>query len=229
MCSLIAPRNHAITSAHRRLSLRERKCFRGAKANIISRAVLTRAAVTLVEAMVATTLTVMIGSSVLLSMSAAIDSAELGREHTIASGLAEQMLDEIAGRRYHALGAGPNQWPLGLAANEGPQRVNYDDIDDFDGYSVAAIDPYGIAYGQDNGQGGLRGTAFRCQPQWLSTWRLAVAVYYVNENNPSQRLAAGQTSNIRAVEVTVSVNRRGGGVQTLANLRRVFAYVPPTP
>jgi type II secretory pathway pseudopilin PulG len=188
-----------------------------------------RAAVTLVEALVATALTVMIGSSVLLSLSTAIDSAEMGREQTIAGGLAEQLLDEIAGRRYHALDASPLQWPLGPAGNEGPHRATFDDLDDFDRWASGAVNPHGIAYGQDGSQGSPRPAAFRCQPHWLSSWRLAVDVYYVSEANPSQRLAAGQTSNLRAVQVRVLADRPGGGVHTLADLRRVFAYVPPSP
>jgi len=188
-----------------------------------------RAGVTLVEAMVATTLTMMIGSAVMLSLTAAITSAEYGQQRAIAQGIADQLLDEIAGCRFHAPGSGPLAWPLGVEPGEGPTRASCDDLDDFAGYTAAVVDPYGQPLGRDQGTGGLRPAAFRCPDHLLASWRVAVNVYYVDESNPQVRLHSGQTSNLKAVEVLVLNNRDDGTTQTLAQARRVFAYVPPGP
>lgn len=193
------------------------------------RHVAPRDGVTLVEAMVATTLTVMVGSAVLLSLNAAVASAEFGQQRAIAQGIAEQLLDDIAGCRYHAPKSGPLAWPLGTEAGEGPTRDLCDDIDDLAGYTAAVVDPFGAPLGQDQGSGGRRPVAFRSTEHWLSSWRVAIEVYYVNESNPQQRLAAGQTSYLKAVEVHVLADRPRGATHTLATMRRVFAYVPPGP
>lgn len=188
-----------------------------------------RAGVTLVEAMVATTLTVMVGSAVLLSLTAAITSAEFGQQRAMAQGIAEQLLDEIAGCRYHSLETGPLAWPLGLEAGEGPNRENCDDLDDLTGYTAGVVDPFGIPLGEDQGTGGGRPAAFRSPDHWLASWRVAVEVYYVDESNPQLRLASGQTSYLKAVEVRVLADRPDGSTLSLASMRRVFAYVPPGP
>lgn len=188
-----------------------------------------RAGVTLVEAMVATTLTMMIGSAVMLSLSAAMTSAEYGQQRAIAQGIADQLLDEIAGSRYHASNSGPLVWPLGVEAGEGSNRASCDDIDDFAGYTAAVVDPYGQPLGRDQGNGSLRPTSFHCAEHWLASWSVAVSVYYVDESNPQLRLNSGQTSYLKAVEVRVLANRPNGGTQTLAQARRLFAYAPPGP
>jgi len=188
-----------------------------------------RTGVTQVEALVATTLTMMIGSAVMLSLTAAITSADYGQQRAIAQGIAEQLLDEIAGCRYHAPGSGPLAWPLGTEAGDGSTRASRDDLDDFAGYTAAVVDPYGQSLGHDQGNGALRPAAFHCPDHWLQGWRVAVDVYYVAESNPQVRLNAGQTSHLKAVEVRVVANRQDGTTQTLAQARRVFAYVPPGP
>jgi len=54
-----------------------------------------------------------------------------------------------------------------------------------------------------------------------------VDVYYVSESNLSTKLATGQTSDYRVVEVRITYNDPAQGTQLLATLKRVLSYVPP--
>jgi hypothetical protein len=104
----------------------------------------------------------------------------------------------------------------------GVGRERYDDIDDFCAVSATPPrDSYNVLLGTENGAGGQRHPNFAASTGLYANWRQAVEVYYVNNTNLSQRLAAGQTSNYRAVEVKILDDTR-----ELARLRRVIAYVP---
>jgi type II secretory pathway pseudopilin PulG len=181
---------------------------------------------TLVEALVSTAVTVIAGSAILLSLGSSLQTTEAAREEAIAAGIAQQIMDEIAGKRYGAPGADPRQWPLGPAAHEGNQRYKYDDLDDFHGWLSAPCDPWGVVLGQGDGEGSLRHANFRLRDGYFQKWRTAVEVFYVSDSDLSKLLAAGQTSYHRAAKVRVFVDRSDGSSRQLATLQRVFSYVP---
>ena len=81
----------------------------------------------------------------------------------------------------------------------------------------------------DDGSGGVRHPAFQAPVGLFDRWCQEVDVYYVSETNPTQRLASGQVSNLRAVEVRIMENDPQRGWCQLARLRRTVAYVPPPP
>lgn len=188
----------------------------------------SRRGITLVEALVATTLMVMTGGAVLLAVGGSLGASQEALERTIATGLAEQLLDEILGKRYHAVGASALQWPLGPNGGEGPHRANYDDVDDLRSYvRQPPVDMYDRRLGHDNGTGGTRHPAFAVSSDFLRFWRQEVDVYYVSASDPSVRLAPGATSYHRAVEVRIVVQPPGRSPRTLATVRRVITYLPP--
>ncbi len=183
---------------------------------------------TLVEALTAITVCTLAGAAVVLALNSTYQSNESMIRWMQAQGLAEQLADEIAGKRYHAVGADPEQWPLGPGRNEGPTRSQYDDLDDFARYAASPpVDPWDIAVGQGDGQGGWRHPALRLDNRIFQSWRQQVQVYYVDPADWSRRLPSGQTSLVRAVEVKILYVGSGGTVEELAHIRRVFAYVPP--
>jgi type II secretory pathway pseudopilin PulG len=187
-----------------------------------------RRGISLVEALVATTLMVMTGGAVLLAVGGSLGASQEALEQTVAAGLAEQLMDEILGKRYHAVGASPLQWPLGPNSNEGPHRANYDDVDDLRGYArQPPVDMYNRRLGYDNGTGGTRHPAFAVSSEMLRYWRQEVDVYYVSSSDPSIRLAPGATSYHRAVEVRIVARLPGRSPRTLATVRRVITYLPP--
>lgn len=197
---------------------------------VVRRAVRHRAAFTLVEALVAISITAIAASVLLLGVHASVQTTEEAFRRTIATGMAEQLLDEVLGARYHAVGVdglqttlSPSSWEL-----EGSGRERYDDVDDYHGVrSQPPEDLWGIELGADDGQGDLRHPNFRAPAGRLDHWRQEVDVYYVDESDLSVRLPAGQVSGYRAVEVRIYYDDPSGGSRELADLRRVVVYLPP--
>jgi type II secretory pathway pseudopilin PulG len=183
---------------------------------------------TLVEALVCTSIAAMAGAALLLGMSSAMQSTQEAIDQTVAAGLAQQLMDEIAAKRYCDALANPYETTLGPSSWEqaGRGRERFNDLGDFHGFvSQPPTDAWGMPLGADDGQGDRRHAAFRAE-DFLRGWRQEVEVYYVDPNDLSQRLLAGQVSNYRAVEVSIWRETPQGGSRRLAVLRRVFAYVP---
>lgn len=179
--------------------------------------------------MVAISITAMAGAVLLLAIETTVQNTTESVEQTIAAGMARQLVDEVLGCRYVAVGEYRLQYPLGPSDWElaGSGRDRYNDTDDFAGFEAQPPqDPWGIALGDDNGAGDLRHPAFRVPAGRFSDWRQKIDVYYVNENDLRQRLPEGATSNFRAVEVTISREQQDASLRELARMRRVFCYVP---
>ncbi len=185
---------------------------------------------TLVEALVAMSITVMAASLILLATETSLRTSDDAVDTTIAAGMAQQLIDEIMGQRYRAIGIDPYQYPLGPNSweQQGKGRERYDDTDDYHGLVArGAKDVWGKPLGEGDDIGGLRHPQFRVPAGYFGKWRQEVEVYYVNESNPSLRLAPNRASNFRAVEVRISREMPDGSLRPLAKLRRVYAYVPP--
>jgi type II secretory pathway pseudopilin PulG len=178
---------------------------------------------TLVEAMVALSLTAMAGAVVLLTVETSLDAADQALEQTIAAGMAEQLLDEVLGAAY----GDPGETALApdLGETLGGGRQQFDEIGDYNGYSAQPpVDRWGRPLGLGDDADESRLASFRAPAGAFDSWRQEVKVYYVDEGNLSKDLTVGQTSDFRAVEVIISRQN-----VELARLRRVVAYVPPFP
>lgn len=187
-----------------------------------------RAGFSLVEAMVAIGITAMAGAAVLLGIQSSMQTSSFMVRKTIAQGLAQQLMDEITGCRYVEYGVNPYQTVLTASADElavGTREI-FDDTDDFNGQdNRPPLDAWGIMLGQDDGRGGLRNENFMAPHKLLDRLRRTAAVYYVNPNDLSQRLAAGATSDYRAVEVSVFYQEESGEQRELVKLRRIVANI----
>lgn len=189
-----------------------------------------RGAFTLIEAVVAMAVTVIAGSALLLGIHASLQATGDSLEQVIAQGMAEQLMDEVLGARYSAVGEGGHAVNLGQSSYEssGPGRQRYNDIDDYNGVRTQPPeDLWGIRLGADDGEGDVRHPAFIAPPAVLDDWRQEIDVYYVDPNDLSRRLPYGQVSDYRAVEVRIYRVSSERGRRELARLRRVVAYVPP--
>ena len=188
-----------------------------------------RRAFSLIEAMVALSITSMAGAVLLLTTEGVLKTTNDSVAQTIAQGMALQLIDEVLGNRYCAVGATPYDSSLVPSAWEkaGQGRERYNDTDDFNKYSASPpVDPFGILLGQGDDLGGLRHAAMRSPGHDFSNWRQRVDVYYVDQDNPTVRLPVNQPTDFRAVEVTIERDEPNGSVRPLANIRRVFCYVP---
>jgi type II secretory pathway pseudopilin PulG len=183
---------------------------------------------TFVEAMVAVAITAMAGAAILLGVSSSLQSTTNAMEQTVALGMAQQLIDELAGKRYAEIPTNPYDSPLGPTSNElaGPGRSRFTNLADYNGLSsMPAIDPWAVQLGTDDGQGGQRDPSLQ-SATYFANWQQSVEVYYVDPANLSNRLNGSQTSTYRAVEVHISIQDKSGALRPVLTLRRVFAYVP---
>jgi prepilin-type N-terminal cleavage/methylation domain-containing protein len=192
----------------------------------------TRHGFTLAEALVAMTVLAVAGGAVLIGLTTSLAATSETIDAEVARGLAQQLMEEIAGKRYSGPGESPTDSNLAPTAFEdaGLERERYDDLDDFHNYgSNPPVDPWGVRLGSEDIDGGQRHPNLRAPTAFLSRWRQKVEVFYVSDTDQSQTVAQGQTSNHRAVEVTISSVDADGATRVLAKRRRVFAYVTTPP
>ena len=188
------------------------------------------AAFTLVEALVSISIAAVAGSVLLLGITSSLQTTTEALEGTIANGMAQELIDEVVGGRYHAVGEDGYRILLGRSWYEGSGsgRERYDDIDDYDNLRIQPPeDLWGIELGKDDGEGGARHPGCQAPAGFFKNWRQEIDVYYVDESDLSTRLPFGQVSDYRAVEVRIINNDPDRGPRELANIRRVVAYVPP--
>jgi len=171
-------------------------------------------------------------SVLMLGTTSSLQTTNEALRQTIAHGIAEQLIDEVVGTRYHSVGADPYQitFTPSFYEQSGSGRERYDDVDDYDQVRAQPPeDPWGTELGQGDGEGGIRHPAFRAPAEFFDNWQEEIDVYYVDESDPTARLPFGQVSDYRAVEVRIFYDDPDGGRRELVNLRRVVAYVPPLP
>ncbi|MCA9247862.1 MAG: type II secretion system protein, partial [Planctomycetales bacterium] len=188
-----------------------------------------RCAFTLLEAVVALGIAAMAATALSLGLASAIQGTESTVEYAIGQAMAEQIIDEALGLSYVIPGGDPYQAWLGPSAAEtaAPGRSIYNDTDDFNGFVASPPEaPSGIPIGKDNGDGNLRHPNFYVEDGYLDRWKQQVEVYYVDEDDPSVRLASGATSSMRAIEVVILRVALDGTEREVARSRRVFTYIP---
>lgn len=185
-------------------------------------------AFTLIEALVATSILGFAGSALLLGLASSLDTTTRISEETVAAGLAQQLIDEIAGKQYSHDPALPRA-PLGPTAWEaaGTGRQRYNDIGDYHGISQSPPqDSWGNSLTLGN-SGVARHPSLQAGA-YFTQWRQQVEVYYVDLGADGRltRKSSGQSSDYRAVEVLITRTDAQGIVHQLARAFRVFAYVP---
>jgi type II secretory pathway pseudopilin PulG len=186
-------------------------------------------AFTLIEAMISTAITVAVGSAVLLGIASSVATTNDVLARAQAAGIAQQIMDEISGQRYCEDPNYAYQYPFYRSSYEagGTGRERYNDIDDnYDLTYQPAKDRFGVLLGTEDGRGGQRDPNFRVDSGYFANWEQKINVLYVNPADQTQALPAGQTSQYRAVEVTINYKHPSEGTRPLATLRRVFSHVP---
>jgi type II secretory pathway pseudopilin PulG len=187
-----------------------------------------RGAFTLIEALIALSITSLAGAVLLLSVQSSLDTTIDAVEQTIADGVAQQTLDEILTKRYVGAGDPPLLATLGAATSEllGLGTSLFDDTDDYNGYVAQPLKGlYGEVLGTGDDNGNLRLANFRVRSDFFQNWRVRVDVYYVDPNDHT--LTSNTPTNFRAIEVHIERSRSGGGYVPLAARKRVIAYIPP--
>ncbi len=184
----------------------------------------------LIEALVAITIMAIAGSALLWGVAGAMQTTDDNLQQTLAVGMAQQLMDEIIGARYHAVGGDAYEYPLSASSWEhsGLGRERYNDIDDYNGLRFGPpIELYGTAIGTGDGSGDTRHPDFQVSHDYFQNWRQEIDVYYVDPDDFSSNLSSGTRSDYRAVEVRIVRDDPDRDPRVLAELRQVVSYVPP--
>jgi hypothetical protein len=199
-----------------------------------------RPAFSLIEALIALSITAMAGAVLLLSVESSLQSTSDAVERTIADGVAQRLLDEILTRRFvdpeensgsggsSLLGLEALKELLGATTSEslGDGFELFNDIDDFAGHSAKPLQgSYGEVLGTGDDNGNQRLDNFRLRSNFFNNWRQRVDVYYVNANDHTVRSAA--VTPYRAIEVFVERVAADGTAFPLAHRKRIVAYIQP--
>jgi len=184
---------------------------------------------TLIEAMLSLAITATAGVALLMGLANTIHTTDDTLQRAIAAGLGQQIMDEIAGCRFAEPGTDPETTPLGPESGElvGLARTALDDIDDYHGLSIQPpADIWNVPLGTDDGAGGVRSNQIQAPEDYFNQWRITVEVQRVLQSDFSTPVAISQASSYRVVYVRVYIDRPGQPSRELAQLTRVFAYVP---
>jgi type II secretory pathway pseudopilin PulG len=187
-----------------------------------------RAGFSLIEALIALSITSMAGAVLLLSVQSSLESTIEAVQRTIADGVAQQTMDEITTKRFVGPSENPLTSVLGPLTSEilNDATALFDDADDYAGYIAQPIKgTFGEVLGTGDDNGNLRLQNFRVRSDYFQNWRVRVEVYFVDPNDHTVRSAS--PTNFRAVDVHVELMRSNGAAVPLSTRRRVFAYVPP--
>jgi prepilin-type N-terminal cleavage/methylation domain-containing protein len=180
-------------------------------ARCVRRAARHPAGFTLVEALVAISITAIAASVLLLGIQSSAQTTEETLKQTIALGMAEQLLDQVLGSSS-------------ISELE-DYELTYD--------GVPAVDPWGVPMGTEDRGGEQRHPGFQApggvldnSASFFDRWLQRVEVYPLSESDLTTSLTEEESSDCRVVEVRIVYDDPRRGRRELANLRRVVAYVP---
>src|SRR5262249_53492117 len=138
-----------------------------------------RGGFSLIEALVALSITSLAGAVLLLSVQSSLGTTTEAVEQTIADGVAQQTLDEILTKRYVGQGDTPLLASLGAATAEllGSGTAIFDDTDDYANYVAQPLKgSHGELLGTGDDSGNLRLNNFRVRSDFFQNWKVRVDV-----------------------------------------------------
>jgi hypothetical protein len=173
----------------------------------------------------AITITAIAGAALLSSAAATVQSTTQLADRSIARGLADQLMDEVAAVRF----------PDGTVppATPGSPRSAFQTIDDFANYSAQPpVDRQNRTVGTEGtaltGSNQYRPAALQPAATYMGEFRQQVLVECVQPSGNSW-VAVGQSTNYRRVTVTISRTDANGITVPLAKAVRIFTATAPTP
>jgi MSHA pilin protein MshD len=179
--------------------------------------------VTLVETILAVALSTFAAGALLTALSSSVQVSTDCLHIAIANGLADQLMDEIASVKF----------PPGIS-NSGAGRSGFDDIDDYDGYSISPPQARsGLVIGTEgtstSGSLMYRPQSLQPDPHMLNRYRQQVLVEKIAESSGNQWVVVPQSTTYRRVTVAISYTDAQGKTTPLAIQTRVFSNVAIAP
>jgi len=184
-----------------------------------------RAGFSMFESVVAVSVATVAGAALLSSLGAAIRSSSNAALSAEARGLAAQLMDEIASVRFP---------PETNTPPAGSTREFFDDIDDYQGWSSSPPkNRKGLAVGTEGATvaGSVQARPSELQPDagYMARFTRQVIVERIKPNGGTGWDVVPEHTNHRRVTVRVLYTDGQSNTRMVAEITRVFSYVPLAP
>jgi len=197
---------------------------------------LSTAGFSMVESLLAVSITTIAGAALLTSIGAAVHASSNATNRAVARGLAAQMMEEIAAVRFPAMAATQSTGNGLLIAYPGGQttRDQFVDTDDYDGWSASPpVDrsgrPLGYEATDSSGTQISRPAAMRPDERFLRQFTREVTVERVVADSVSGWQVTTGDTGYRRVTVRVVFSNGSASRAVLSEITRIFSYVPTAP
>jgi type II secretory pathway pseudopilin PulG len=180
----------------------------------------SRTGITLLETVIAVSLMTFAAGSLLTAVSSSVQVSTNSLHTAIATGLADQLMDEIASVSFPTSG--------GTTTKAG--RTGFTTFDAYNGYTACPPQARsGLAIGTEATSTTTRPLQFQPDPRLLSHFTQQVLVEMIADNGGSLFTTVSQSTTWRRVTVTVSYTAATGVTTPLAVEVRVFSNVAVSP
>ena len=183
-----------------------------------------RSGFTLVEALLAVTVTTVAGAALLTSVGAAVMSSTDAAHSAVGYGMAEAMLEEIAAVRFPT----SESRPLNRLT-----RIDFDDIDDYAGWaSKPPTNRTGTTLGTEaNTYDGAnaRLSTMQSDSGFLASFTREVKVERLLPDAGNGWTVVSHSTNYRRVTVMIDYTDARSNTKMIAKVSRIFSYVSLAP
>ncbi len=185
-----------------------------------------RRGITLIESLIAVSLTTLAGGALLTAVGSTIQISSDSLYTAMAQGMADQLMDEIASVKFPR--STETSW------NQGSGRTAFDDLDDYNGWNASPPQTRdGFALGTERMSFGVssmpRPNNFQPDPRLLNRFRQQVTVEKIVESSGNAWVVVTSPTSLRRVTVTISYTDARGQTRPLAVQSRVFSDVAVAP
>ncbi|MEK6260077.1 MAG: hypothetical protein AABP62_15760 [Planctomycetota bacterium] len=184
-----------------------------------------RRGITLVESLIAVSLTTLAGGALLTTIGSTVQISTDSTYTVIAQGMADQLMDEVASVKFPRTTG---------ATTMGIGRTAFDDLDDYNGWNASPPQARdGMALGTERMTVGStsvqRPTNFQADPRFVSRFRQQVSVEKIAEVSGGAWVVVTSATSLRRVTVTISYTDARNQTKVLAIQTRVFSDVAVAP
>ena len=196
-------------------------------ARATSAAITRRRGFSLVESLIAVSLTTLAGGALLTTIGSTVQISTDSTYTVIAQGLADLLIDEVASVKFPRT-TGTTTMVSGIG------RAAFDDLDDYNGWNASPPQTRdGMALGTERMTVGSssvqRPSNFQADPRFVSRFRQQVTVEKIAEVSGGAWVVVTSATSLRRVTVTISYTDARNQTKVLAVQTRVFSdvYVAP--
>jgi hypothetical protein len=190
-----------------------------------------RRGITLIETLIAVSLTTLAGSALLTSIASTVQISTDSMYTVIAQGLADQLMDEISSVKFPRTIGGTGS---GFMSSGGQGRTGFDDLDKYNGWNASPPQTRdGLPIGTERMMAGssnmARPSSFQPDPRFLSRFRQQVSIEKIAEVSGGTWVVVTSETSLRRVTVTISYTDARNQMKVLAVQTRVFSDVAVAP